>query len=300
MNLNLRRENVLFAVFWLLLWSFGSRLEASCCSSASSGGVARLLAHERAVLEVSSHARYQMGAFSDQARFSFGHAPHLPHLIFEKDFHVIARVFDFFEPFVRVPIRVQQSARRTHAGLADVKFGARFPLFKEHALPHWPAMSLIASTSVPTGSSKKDKAPPEGITSNGEWLTNLGILLEKDFHRVIYGVSYAISAEGDYFESSASSGLIHEASLSAGILPHDTGFLTASLGGVFHAPMSSRGTRVIDTDRRKISLSLSYVLTLHSHLKVNAQLGSDLPINALGKNFSSDLFLRLGMRIGIF
>lgn len=285
--------------FLIVLNLVSTQADASCCSSASSAGIPRLLAHERALVELSSSFRYVLGRFNERALFSTEKRPHLPHMVLENDVQIMTRLFDFFEPFARIPVRIQKSEVRTGARLADISVGARIPVFKENLLPLLPALTFLTSVNLPTGT--KQAEHNEDITSTGAYVIAVGLMLEKEFHKIGYGLGYTFSAETDFFTNkTAKPGAIHAPLFTLGFTVHDNGYLSFSLAPVFHAVETAKSKAIADSDRRKITIGVGYAFTLHSHIKINAALGCDVPIATLGKNFNNDIFLRLGMRFGVF
>lgn len=285
------------AYIFLFCLIFGAQLRASCCSSSSAGGVGRLLRHERAMVEMSMSTRYVYGRFNSESSFSGGHIGHLPHVIIEPEIQMVTRLFWFFEPFLRLPARIQTSDVRTGANISDITFGARQPIIKENFFTHAPAIFLLESVRIPTGSAIKHDSTleAEDITSTGHPLITLGILLEKDIKRITYGLSYNFSLEPHHrrdqwhFDT-----FIHAPSFSTGFYAHDKGFLSFSLSPTFHY-VSGLGLH-----QRKVGVAASYAQTLHSHIKLNSTIGVDVPISYLGKNSNSEFFVRLGLRFGVF
>lgn len=260
-----------------------------------------MLAHERALVEMSSSARYQFGYFDGLAHFKAGHSAHLPHMAFEQELQVMARLLDFFEPFARIPVRIQKSEIRTAANLADITVGARLPLFKENLLPNWPGLTMLASVRTPTGAAftANNKIDNESITTNGATLLTVGLNLEKEIHGLTYGFSYSFSLEPKVWQKTLiKPGAIHAALLTLGYPLHDNGYLSFSLAPIIHESTKAASKSIDDSDRRKLTLGAGYALNLHSHIKVNGQVGTDVPI--VGKNFNNDFFLRIGLRFGVF
>lgn len=295
----------LFITFWVVHWFCiltSTNVVASCCSSAATGGVPRLLMHERALVELATSTRYIYGSFDNEATFSLGMPGHLPYLVLEQDLQAMVRLWDFFEPFVRLPIRIQKSSIRTGSNIADTSFGARMPIVKENFVSHLPGLTLISIIKAPTGVSDiKQALHNENITSMGKWLVTFGLMLEKEISRINYGLGYSFSFEPDYFKTlKVKPGGIHSPSLTMGFALHDNGFLTLALAAVFHGPLQINSHPEEDSDQRKLTISATYGLNLHSHVKINVQLGSDVPISYLGKSFNNELYIRLSMRLGVF
>lgn len=280
-----------------------AELGASCCSSASLGGVGRMLAHERALVEFSCGTRLVLGSFDSKGIFSTRHSSMSPYLSFEPELLIMTRVFYFLEPFIRLPTRIQKSDRRVGSNLADIISGARIPLIKENAFKGAPGLSLIGTVRVPSGDSVEHDPlmEPEDITGTGKWLFSLSALVEKEWQGINFALGYGFSFEPDYFRDVIlKPSTIHSPLLAMSFSPHDDKILTLSLAMTFHTQPMVNERSLIDADRRKMTMALAYMVGLHSHIKINAQLGSDVPIDNIGKNFSNEAFFRLGMRFGVF
>jgi hypothetical protein len=278
-------------------------LEASCCSSASAGGIPRLLPHERALIDLASAVRYQYGFFDQEAAVALGHHAHAPHLIFEEELSAMARIFGFFEPFVRIPVRVQESDIRRGAGLADLSIGARMPIFRDNYFRGFPSLTLTQAVRMPTGASLKDDSTldNEHILGSGAWQFTLGLLLEKSFHPITIGLGYSLSFEPDnVINTSKKPGILHAPLATLSFMPSELGTLSFSLAPTFYTPVMIQNRSIPNSDRRKLSFSTGYSLMVHSHIRLHGSLGADIPIPYLGKNANSEIFFKLGMRLGVF
>lgn len=282
-----------------MLSSAGAR--ASCCSSSGVGGVGRLLAHERAMVEMASATRYVVGTFDNRGQFSSGHIKHLPHLVFEQELNIMTRLIDFFEPFVKIPTRVQISEIRTGTSLADITIGARMAVLKENFVNGFPSVTFIHQTRVPSGTSFSSGIQSEQVTSTGLWLHSFGLLLEKNLASMTLGLGYSLALPVNYSKARrVKDGMTHTPLAAVSFTPHETGFLSISTSASLQSSSSIDDKIFDDSDRRKFTIAASYALTMHSHIKLNAQAGFDVPITALGKNFNNEIFLRLGLRFGVF
>jgi hypothetical protein len=260
----------------------------SCCSQASSGGTGRLLAHERALVELSYKTNLIFGAFKGQ---KFSLKQKLPYM-FEQNLHIMARVVDYFMPFVHIPVTLKKTDNGFGGGLSDISFGARSSVLKENL--YWPSVSLIAAVKAPTGrkTTKNWSLGTEDITSFGEWQGSLTFIFEKEFSPVTYGLSYGLLIEKER--------LGHGLSLSANFLAHETGSISLNLSPIFYGPMTIDGYKIPNSQQRKISLGSSYALKLHSKFSLIISAGLDLPISYLGKNFDNEFFIKLATRLGVF
>lgn len=279
-----------------------SRLEASCCSSSSVGGIQRLLAHERALIDFSLSLRYTLADF-DQRGSLQKHPAHLPFLTLAYEIQAMTRLFNFFEPYFILPVRLQISPQRRGTDMGDMNIGARFPIFKENIFAHAPSLTLFASVRMPTGAYPKlgQMLHSEDITGAGFYFYSVGCLLEKDISNITYGLSYFFSAAPDFLLRKATRpGAIHVPSLTMGYSLEENGNLSLAISGVFHSLDYARMRPIKDSDRRKLSLAVGYLFPWHSHVKIHAQLGVDMPIPKLSKNFNEEIFLKMSMRLGVF
>ncbi len=281
-----------------------ANLYASCCSSAATGGVGRLLKHERALVEMSMNTKVVTGSFNNQSHFSRGVSAMDPYLTVEPELAMVVRVFDFLEPFAKLPVRIQKSSARVGAHLADISLGARTSLLRENFITGFPSLTLIGSARLPTGASMKEEPmlAAEDTTGTGSYLYSLSVLLEKEIAAVTFSLGYGLSLESDYFDRSAAltPGFMHSPLIAAAFMPHEGGLLSCTWSMLLHGTPQFETRPLIDADRRKMTVALAYSVGLHSHIKFNAQLGSDVPIDYIGKNFTSEAFIRFGLRFGVF
>lgn len=278
-------------------------LDASCCSSAATGGVGRLLRHERALVELSTNGKLTLGAFNNQARFNPGHTPKSPYLVFEPELAVVTRVLTILEPFAKLPVRIQKSDVRAGAHLADITLGVRAPIIREDLLPGLPALTMIGSVRIPTGASSKHDPNlfVEHTTGTGNYLLGLSVVLEKEIKNINLSAGYGLAVESDYFTNQDySPGFIHSPLVAIAFMPHDGGLLSLTWSMMMQGQPKLEKRPLVDADSRKMTLAVAYSIGIHSHIKLNAQLGSDVPIDYLGKNFNSEAFIRLGLRFGVF
>lgn len=278
-----------YLIFALIFWS-AIKLHASCCSQTGAGGAGRLLAHERALVEFSSKANYTFGGFNGQSRFSFGHEPNLPYLSFEQNLHIMARVVDYFMPFIHLPVIIKKSDAAAGGGPADIVLGARSNLLS--GLDYWPNIALVNGVKAPTGQKSSNTKASEDITSTGEWQGFLGLILEKEWAPVTYGLSYSLLIDSWRFG--------HAISLSASFLLHENGILTLSVLPTFYGDISFNGQRLLGSNQRKLTLGANYAFKFHSKLSLIINAGSDIPIAYLGRDHSSDMSLKLALRWGVF
>lgn len=281
------------------LFAFAIKSHASCCSSNASSGIPRLMAHERALIEIATGGRYVFGAFDSESSFRSGQPSHLPHIKAEHEIQAMVRLFPYFEPFVRIPVLVQTSKKRTGSGLADISIGARIPVLKENFFYGWPGLSLFGSVKLPTGTSTASRQ--EDITSTGVTIINFGLMMEKDIYGLTYGLAYSVSLDSDNFtRKMIQPGSAHGLAFSLSHAVHDGGQMIWTLLGNFHARDVVNKKSIEDSDRRKLSLGVGYNFGVHSHIKLNTQITSDLPIPYCGKNFNNEVMVRIGLRFGVF
>ena len=285
----------MFAIFLLTL-GWASSLTASCCSSGSSGGIGRLLPHERALVELSQDARLVVGSFDDQGQFISGMPDHLPYWQFNHELQVMTRLSHFFLPFVKIPVRTQLSRVRTGSHLADLVLGARWPLSLY-------GINIVSSVQLPTGSTCNAQSSNqiESLSGLGAWLLALGVMYEHSLKAWLMGVGYNINLEPRIFKSEGfSSGPQHAPFLSLGYPIHENGFLNGTLSAMFSHRARLKDQAVADSAKQKISASLGYNLRLHSHLSLTSSLGADIALSHWAKNVNSEVFMRLGLRVGVF
>ena len=279
------------------------QIRASCCASGSTGGIGRLLPHERALVEVSQDVRRVMGRFQDASEFIPGVLEDQPLWQLNHEIHIMTRLGPFFLPFVKIPVRTQIGPLRTGSAIADLSFGARWPLLEEHFFPHCPAISLFSIAQMPSGTSMDDKKSyfAEEITGSGAWILSLGATFEKSFGALLWTLGYTYSLEPRLLKKEDfANGPTHAPSLGLSFPVADMHTLSFSLGGTFNEPVHYDGKRVRNSSQRKLSLSGVYAWKFHSHMTLNFSIGSDLPIAGLGKNNKSEIFGRVGMRVGVF
>jgi len=288
---------VIFVGLWL-----NAKLYASCCSSASSGGVPRLLPHERALIELGSAARYTYGSFDQNSSFHLGHDGENPHIFFDEELLIMARLIEQCQPFVRIPARIQTNQRAVGAGFGDISFGARIPLLSESAYRYVPGLAVLSTARAPTGISARRNPHIQNvdIIGQGSWLITTGIVVEKTIHPITYGLGYNLGFDPDFRPAAKVSGLTHTPFATVGFPLHDQGAVNLSLAATVQTAITINKHVVANTDKRKLSLQAGYSHTLHSHVKLLASIGFDTPIPFVSKNGASEIFLRLGMRLGVF
>jgi hypothetical protein len=287
----------------LLLLISSTRLDASCCASGSTGGIGRLLPYERALVELSQDFHRVVGRFGEQSAFKAGTPENGHYWQFNHELQVMARVSTFFLPYVKLPVRTQISSERTGSGLADLTVGARWPILNEHFISNWPGLTLFSSLQLPTGNAltPHKEMNPEDITSLGAMLISLGAALERSFGSVLWTLAYHLSVEPRIFKKTDFvGGPLHAPSIAMSLPLHDSGALSAGLSASFSAPAQFDGKQVRGSSRRKISANLAYAWKFHSHLSLNFSLGGDMPVSYFGKNNNSEVYARMGMRVGVF
>jgi hypothetical protein len=287
-------------LFFLLFLT--SRLDASCCSSSSVGGIQRLLAHERALIDLSTSFRYTFADFDHQGNLQ-KHPSYLPFLTIVYEIQAMTRLFDFFEPYFIVPLRLQISDQSRGANMGDISLGARFLVFKENIFALAPGLTLFASARLPTGAYPKtgQMLAIEDITGTGYYLYSAGCLLEKNIKNITYGLSYFFSSTSDFLlRKTTRPGAIHSPSVTMGYSMDEKGNFSLAISGVFYSLDYARMRPIEDSDRRKVSMAIGYLFPWHSHVKLHAQLGVDVPLPYFSKNFNEEVFLRLSMRLGVF
>ena len=261
----------------LLVLVLSTELHASCCSSASSNGIGRLLPYERAYVEFYNDMRLAVGTFNDQGVFKKGTLRHLPHWQLSHEFHVMGRIANFFQPFMKIPLKMSISALKTQSRLGDITLGARWPLI--------PALSLVSSLQIPTA-------------HEPYWLS-LGFVLDKSFGMLNLSFNYGLSLDPTYFSKQGyKPGIKHAAGL-------QTGFLIAqnhrvNLGCALSLQGRARNSAGDTYLKYNIALSTSYAWAFHSHATLLTGLGAHLPVAYCGRNTNSEIFAQAGLRIGIF
>lgn len=224
---------------------------------------------------------------------------HLPYLLLEPQLQIQMRLLDFFEPFWRMPARIQISHHQSGANPADMAAGARIPLLPENFLHGWPSFALAGSISIPSGVAfdADRKTPPEFVTSTGDWLLKLTAMIERSLGNNVLGLGYGVAFDPAHTSSNDENRvLINSFFLSAARSLSELGNIAISIASEFH----SQAPNVLSSDRRRCTMGLSYSIDLHSHIRLKTQASYDIPIDLLGKNFDSELALGLGLRIGIF
>ncbi len=297
------RKNFILLLALIALVHASIPARASCCSSLATGGVGRLLRHERAMVELGVTTRQTIGSFDSDAVFNRGAPRHTPYLALEPELAMVARLFEYFEPFIKLPARVQKSDRRVGANPGDITLGARSVFAFESLMHGLPTLSVVGSVRMPTGASfSRDKdLPIEDVSGSGAWLYSLSFLVEKELWGVIFGIGYGFAIDPDYFaKRGVSSSALHSPLVTAAFAPYRDHILSLSWSMAIYERPKLDDNPIIDSDRRKMTLALAYSIPIHSHIKVNAQIGSDIPVHYLGKNFSSEAFVRLGLRFGVF
>jgi len=268
----------------LTLWSIG--LRASCCSSASSNGIGRLLPYERAYMEFFNDARLAVGTFNNQGEFKSGILRHLPHWQLSHELHAMARLTDFLLPFVKIPLKTSVSRTKTQSWLGDITLGARWPLFGEDFIAYMPALSLVSSVQIPTG------AEPFF------WLS-AGLVAEKSFGALNLSVNYGLSLDPTYFSNIGfKPGIKHSTGIFAGFLVAQNHRL--SLGGALSFQGRARNSTGLTSAKYQIALSTTYAWAFHSHLTLISGLGAHIPVRHFGKESKSEVFAQAGLRVGIF
>ncbi|MCA9507597.1 MAG: hypothetical protein KC505_04150 [Myxococcales bacterium] len=278
-------------------------MKASCCASGSSGGIGRLLPYERALIELSHDAHYIVGQFNESTRFRAGVAEPLPVWQFNHELQVMTRLAPFFLPFIKLPVRTKISSKETISALADLSLGARWPIVKENYFLHWPGLNLFSTLQMPTGTSSEKNAEfsANGSTGAGVWLLSLGANVEKSLGKFLWTFAYTYSFETRLFKKHGyAHGPTHAPSINVSFPLIEMHQLSFGLSAVFNEPFRYDAKRVRNSSNRKISLSSVYAWKFHSHMTLNCSLGADMPIYGLGKNTNSEIFMRLGMRVGVF
>lgn len=278
---------------------------ASCCSTAGSGNIGRLLPHERALVMMSTSTRMSFGLFDDRARLVHKDVTDKAYLVVEPELHMMARVADFFQPFLTLPVRIQKSQTSIGADLADISFGARIFALREYIINKFsPALTVLVSARAPTGIATLDGIYARNsvdITGSGTWLYTLGAVLEKNFAPLTYSLGYSFAVEADYFSSAITiPAATHMPNFGLSLSVPEIGQLSLSVAMLLQAAPVVNHHKIKDSDRRKLTVGVSYSKAIHSHMQVNAQIGSDVPIDYVGKNINHEIFLKIGMRFGVF
>ncbi len=291
----------MFQFFVIVLGIFlGAPVLGSCCASGSTSGIGRLLAHERALIEVSQDFHKSYGYFGDRGNFKKGMPLGANHWQFNHELFAMARVFPFLMPYVKVPIRTQLSVDHVESRLADISVGARWPLFSEEIIPHVPGLHLFSSVQFPSGHARDEKTLDDAeVTGLGTYLISFGAALEKTYFKLLWTLAYHLSFEPRLFlKKEFAGGPLHVPSISLAYVVHEEASLSATLSASLSANARYDGESISDTARQKFTAVLGYAWKFHSHLSLVSSLGGDIPL--FGKNNHSEIFFRLGMRVGVF
>lgn len=253
-----------------------------------------MLAHERALVEVSSRISHSFGSFDSHGVFSLENRAYLPQAVFEQNLQIMTRITDLLMPFIHLPVVIKKGKSNVGGGFSDMTLGARSSILADGRFPYLPSIAMVNGMKIPTGqkSSQADPKASLDITSQGQWQFFLGLLLEKEISALTYGLSYSLLIE--------SARLGHSFSMGTSFLLHEDGFLTLVLSPIFLGPITHDGVRIKGSDQRKLSMSASYALKLNSKLRLIINAGSDLPIGHLGKDFDSEFFIKMALRLGVF
>lgn len=285
----------------LSIWAL--RLDASCCSSGSTGGIGRLLPHERALVELSQDFHRLVGRFEERGDFKRGAPDFGPYWQFNHELQIMTRIAPFFLPYVKLPVRTQLSSERVGSALSDITAGARIPVLGEHFLAGWPSLTFFSSVQVPSGTTfeTNNSAELEELTGLGTTLVSVGTALERSFGVFLWTLAYHLSFEPRLLtKRDFVGGPLHVPSINVAFALHERGTLSGGLAANFGAPAQFDGKQIRESSKRKLSANLAYAWKFHSHLGINFSLGGDLPISHLGKNNNSEIYARLGLRVGIF
>lgn len=286
-----------------IIGSLSLELKASCCSGASATGIGRLKRHERAYIAFINDAHRVMGSFDRNARFGWGQPRHLPSWRFNHELQAMARLTSFFEPFIKLPARTQKSAERTGHNIADITFGLHMPLLDEEYWHHWPALSFIASLTIPSGVAAGDSNTyaAESITSMGHYDLAIAAMAQKSLGNIVLALGYGMTfAPALFTRQSYYGGTAHAPSLSLSFSPHEKAQMQANFSPTFYSAATINRRPLADSSRRELLLSLAYSLMLHSHLALNTSIGTHIPISFIGKNSFADAYAQVGIRIGVF
>jgi len=279
--------------------ALSSELYASCCAGASSAGIGRLRLHERAYVAFINDAHRVIGSFDREARFHSGQAPHLPHWRFNHELQAMVRVFDYFQPFIKLPARTQLSAIRVGSNRADATLGAHMPLFDEDVFASWPALSLTTALKLPTGVA--DAQDAENITSMGLYELSLSLMIQKTFSKLTTAMGYGLSfSPAIFMKNEFHHGIAHTPMFALSFLPHELGHMQLTLAPSFFSNARVNGHALKDSSRRQLLASIAYSLMIHSHLTLTTAVGAHLPIAIIAKNSESDIFVQFGIRMGVF
>lgn len=276
---------------WLMLVPIvtllGTELIASCCSSASSNGIGRLLPYERAYVEFFNDARRTIGTFNNQSEFQSGTLRHVAHWQLSHEIHAMARLTNFFLPFVKIPLKTSISNIKTQSGLGEITLGARWPLFGEGFFKYMPGLSLVSSVQIPTG-------------QEPFWLS-AGLVFDKSFGALNLSANYGFSLDPTYFSNKGfKPGIKQAAGLQAGFLIAETHRLSFAWALSFQARALAQGKSIPQSSKYQMALSTTYAWAFHSHLTLITGIGAHIPVSYLGKNSNSEIFAQAGLRVGVF
>lgn len=265
---------VLLLIFYALM---SLELIASCCSSASNNGIGRLASYERAYVEFFNDAHLAIGSFNSEAKFKTGVAKSLPYLQLNHELHAMARLANFFLPFVKIPINMSISKRGAKSSLGNISIGARWPLFDEARFQYIPALSLLSSVQIPSGLQA--------------WWMGAGLVLDKSVGPVNLSFNYGLSFNPTYFSKlGIKHGIKHSLGLQGALLFAQVHRLSIGSALSFQGLDKVNGQSVNQTSKYQIALSASYAWAFHSHLTINTGLGAHIPVSYLGKNSNSEIF----------
>jgi hypothetical protein len=274
-------------ILLLLLGLWAQTLKASCCSSASSSGIGRLAAFERAYLEFYNDARYAFGFYNKERIFTPKLPTHLPYLQLSHELHAMIRLADFLQPFIKIPMRMSVASKEASAFLGSVALGARWLVLNKNFIPHAPALSIITLLNLP------DKYEPIFITS--------GFALDKSFSALSFSFSYGLSLDPRYFLGRGfSKGIKQQASLQTSFLAHDTGRVALAAMFSSQGPSLINSKKLAQSSHYLLGFGVNYSWSFHSKLTLNAGVGTHIPLSYFGCNSNSEIFVRLGLRAGIF
>lgn len=276
---------------------------ASCCASSSAVSVGRLSKHERASVSMNTALQATFGNFSEQARHQFGVRSYQPPFAWQNSLELMTRLASWFEPVIIIPTEVKWSQQRIGASLGDVSAGARIGAVPYEYWNRWPTLTLVTLVKAPLGESgAEDKfLQPEAITSAGVWWISPSVLVEKSIKNIVIGLSYGIElplkpSKIDMLWP----GLKNNGSFGiSGPLVHNWAWSISNVW-MWQNVTRTNNEPLLNTDKRRVSVSAALLWSIHSHIKLKSSLGIDVPIHHLGKNLPANLTLGLAMRIGVY